>query len=241
MIWTFVALGDSLTEGVGDPRPDGTLRGWASRLAEILGSDRDVRFVNLARRSLLTAQVREHQLEPALALHPDLASVVAGMNDILRPRFDLEAYEGEMDAMVGALSAGGATVLTSTFPDFSWRLLPKPARVTMRSRLEAAGHAVLRVAEHHGAICLDAWTAPEIRDRGVLSVDRLHPGPRGHHLIALRAAAALDERLGLGLDIPGTEPPPPAAGQLAQARWLAANTLPCVVRGAIRTVRPRRP
>lgn len=36
----FVALGDSLTEGLGDPVADGGWRGWAALLAGALGSGR---------------------------------------------------------------------------------------------------------------------------------------------------------------------------------------------------------
>src|SRR5918996_2840957 len=111
----FVALGDSLTEGVGDPR-NGQLRGWADRVADALKSfDPNVSYVNLARRSLLTRQVREEQLERALELRPDLVSVVSGMNDILGT-FDKEVFASDLDAIVGPVAATGAAVMMGTFP-----------------------------------------------------------------------------------------------------------------------------
>jgi len=47
---SFVALGDSFTEGMGDPGADGScLRGWAARIAERLAADRPaLRYANLA-------------------------------------------------------------------------------------------------------------------------------------------------------------------------------------------------
>ena len=81
----FVALGDSTTEGLMDLNPDGTIRGWADRLAERLADDEpDLRYANLAVRGKLARQVRDEQLEAALALQPDLASVLSGLNDMLR-------------------------------------------------------------------------------------------------------------------------------------------------------------
>ena len=59
----YVALGDSTTEGMDDPRPDGTYRGWADRLAERLAQDNpDLLYANLAIRGRRIAQVREEQL-----------------------------------------------------------------------------------------------------------------------------------------------------------------------------------
>ena len=115
----FVALGDSTTEGLEDPYPDGRgYRGWADRLAERLAADNPgVAYANLAVRGRKVPQIREEQLEPALALEPDLASILGGINDVLRRRLDLDRVVGDLDAMAAALSAQGATVLTFTFPD----------------------------------------------------------------------------------------------------------------------------
>ena len=77
----YVALGDSFTEGVGDPdpaRPNG-LRGWADRVAEVLSQQvDDFAYANLAVRGKLIAQIVQDQVEPAVALHPDLISICAG-------------------------------------------------------------------------------------------------------------------------------------------------------------------
>ena len=54
----YVALGDSFTEGVGDPdptRPNG-LRGWADRVAEVLATRGDgFGYANLAIRPRIAA------------------------------------------------------------------------------------------------------------------------------------------------------------------------------------------
>ena len=112
----FVALGDSTTEGLMDPLPDGSgFRGWADRLAEILAAiEPDLRYANLAVRGKLARQVRETQLEPALALKPDLVSLLAGLNDMLRRNVDVAGVVAEIDGMVSRLREAGADVILFT-------------------------------------------------------------------------------------------------------------------------------
>ena len=63
-IGAFVALGDSFTEGLGDPHPDGTgYRGWADRFAERLAASRPgLRYANLAVRGKVVADVAADQI-----------------------------------------------------------------------------------------------------------------------------------------------------------------------------------
>lgn len=52
-IGSYAAIGDSFTEGVGDPGPGETFLGWADRLAVLLADQReehDFRYANLAVR-----------------------------------------------------------------------------------------------------------------------------------------------------------------------------------------------
>jgi lysophospholipase L1-like esterase len=216
---TFVALGDSMTEGVGDPVRGGTLRGWADRLAAALHrADDKLIYVNLARRSLRTEEVRRTQLDAALAAKPDLASALSGMNDLLDPGFDPARYLDDLDALVKPLTEAGALVLTATFPDIT-AFSPLPARLTrrVRARLHAASDAVREVSRRHGTLCLDADALPEPLERTVMSVDRLHPGPRGHVLVARMFARLLSGHSGVPIPEPEEAD---VAGRLAQARWL---------------------
>ena len=69
----YVALGDSFTEGVGDPdpaRPNG-LRGWADRVAEVLATQTDdFGYANLAVRGRKLGPIVAEQLDAAVALEP---------------------------------------------------------------------------------------------------------------------------------------------------------------------------
>lgn len=217
----FVALGDSVTEGVGDPRADGSLRGWADLLAEWI---KPQRYENLALRGLLTREIRDRQLDRALAFEPDLASIVAGMNDVLRSSFDPAAFRHELTQIVEPLRSSGAQVITSTFGENARSmLLPKAMRAKIAERLHQVNDAVRAVSAEFGAICVDEWADEESTHSSVLSVDRLHPGPVGHLLIATRVAACLNEQGGYGIEIPDGRDGWIGASSLEQARWLLKN------------------
>ncbi len=189
-LYRYVALGDSLTEGIGDDRNlDGTPRGWADRFAEqIAGLAPQLLYANLAVRGRRVAEVREEQLEAALALEPDLASVIAGVNDLIRPRSDLDAALAHMDAMTRALRNQGATVLTVSFPD------PPPlvplARL-MRGRLAAFNAGLRSVADAQGAVLVDLAQSPLGTDPRLWCDDRLHLNAEGHRYLAHVMAEAV--------------------------------------------------
>jgi GDSL-like Lipase/Acylhydrolase family len=116
----YVAVGDSTSEGLDDPDGRGGYRGWANRLAERIARQQgSLLYANLAVRGRVTRQIREEQLAPALAMKPDLATVVAGTNDALRRKFDAAGFSADLGAMQSALIQQGATVLTFTLPDLA--------------------------------------------------------------------------------------------------------------------------
>ncbi|HOB58365.1 MAG TPA: SGNH/GDSL hydrolase family protein, partial [Rhodoglobus sp.] len=102
--WTrYVAIGDSFTEGIGDPEPQspGGHRGWADRVAEVLSSQStDFAYANLAIRGRLLQQISDEQVDSALALNPDLITVSAGGNDIIRPGTDPDDVAQRFEDMV---------------------------------------------------------------------------------------------------------------------------------------------
>ncbi|MEU3844337.1 SGNH/GDSL hydrolase family protein [Streptomyces sp. NPDC028635] len=216
----FVALGDSLTEGVGDP-VDGAWRGWAALLAPSL-SVSPVDFTNLAVSGAQTRDVLERQLPAALALRPDLVSVVIGVNDTLRCTFDIHAVAARLDTVYGALTRHGATALTACLPDPGAMLgLPGALARPLARRQRAVNAVVHALSERYGTQHLHADTEEWIRDRAMWSADRLHPGERGHRQLAVRCHALL---AGAGLasgPAPSAEPESPAPTRTASLRWLA--------------------
>lgn len=229
----YVALGDSQTEGLGDG-DDGTgLRGCADRLAESLAvSSPGLTYANLAVRGRLAGQVRAEQLGPALALRPDVATVIAGMNDLLRPRFDADEVAGHLEAVFAELTAAGARVATVTFPD-AGRIIPLARPVG--SRVTALNTRIRAAAARHGVAVAETFHHPVVTDARLWSPDRLHASPLGHARIAAAVAEALalpgsDDAWTLPLPaIPGPRPSGPRRA-LDEARWVAGFLGPWVGR-----------
>jgi lysophospholipase L1-like esterase len=185
----FVALGDSTTEGLMDFNPDGTFRGWADRLAERLADDEpELRYANLAVRGKLARQVRADQLEAAVALEPDLASVLCGLNDMLRKNCDVAAVAGEIDAMLATLRGAGADVIAFTFPD---PVPVNPIATRAAVRVRRLNAAIRAAAIERDARLVDLEAHPVASDRRLWDIDRLHANPEGHRRIAAAAAHAI--------------------------------------------------
>lgn len=227
----YVALGDSQTEGLNDGDEISGYRGWADRLSEHLSRvNPDLRYANLAVRGRLAAQVRDEQLAPALALRPDLATVMAGMNDLMRPKFDPAAVAAVLEDMFAQLTRAGADVVTVTFPDIA-RIAPLTR--PLRARVLQLNEHILAAARRHSVIVLDTFVQPITVDPRLWSVDRLHASPLGHS----RIAAAMAHALGLpGSDdswtqpLPVLLPAPPWQATVAELRWFTAFALPWVRR-----------
>ncbi len=226
----YVALGDSFSEGVGDPDPDrpNGLRGWTDRVAEVLAGDtRDFRYANLAIRGRKLRTILDEQLEPALALQPDLVTSYAGGNDIMRPRVDIDALATAYDEAVGRLAATGATVVLFTAFDSGQSAIYRP----IRGRFALYTEAVREISERHGTLLVDFWRMREYRDWGYWDSDRMHLGPAGHQ----RMAMAVLDTLGVAHDLqplPPTEHPELTARELRarNVAWARTHAAPWVHR-----------
>ena len=197
----YVAIGDSFTEGVGDPdptRPNG-LRGWADRVAEVLaGHTDDFGYANLAIRGRKLGAIVEEQLQPALDLRPDLVTIHGGGNDVLRPRVDLDGLAQTYDDAVGKLAASGARVVMFTLFD------PGPTGIyaAVRGRMAIFNEWVREIADTHDVTVVDMWRMRHVDVGQVMDSDRMHLNSAGHQQMAI---AVLDA-LGVAHDL---EPHPP--------------------------------
>lgn len=184
----FVALGDSFTEGVGDDdptRPNG-VRGWADRVAEVLAHD-DFGYANLAIRGRKLLPIVNEQVEPALAMKPDLVTIYGGANDVLRPRIDIDGIVAALDLAVGKLVASGARVVMFTAFDPGGL----PVFGALRGRFAVYNELVREVAERHGVTLVDFWRLREYRDDRLWDVDRMHMSTAGHQQMAIAVLDAL--------------------------------------------------
>lgn len=185
----YVAIGDSQTEGVGDGDDRNGCRGWADRLAEKLNMiNPDVRYANLAVRGNLIAKVHADQLQPALTMRPDLATVVAGLNDILRAECDGDAVAHHLEQMIAELAGAGVHVATVTYPDIG-RIAPIARR--RQPRITAFNAQVREMAARYGATVVETDRYAVCSDRRMWCPDRLHLNPAGHALLSNGFAHAL--------------------------------------------------
>lgn len=229
----FVALGDSLTEGVGDPHaahPNGW-RGWADVLAAHLARhDEGVEYVNLALRAKRVRHVLEEQVPVTTTLAPSVVTVWAGGNDILRPTGRVQAVEQTMEACIDELVRTGADVLVFTGYD----LAGSPLLAAARGRIRVLNDRIHSIARSHGAQVLDVtglvtWSAAPL-----IASDRVHPSTLGHRHLARRVADVL------GLPPVPVEDEylrPPAPRPFGQAlreevAWWRVNVLPQIRRWA---------
>ena len=242
----YVAIGDSFTEGVGDPdpeRPNG-LRGWADRVAEVLATRTDdFGYANLAIRGRKLHPVIDEQVDPAIALGPDLVTSYAGANDILRPRVDIDALATAYDEAVRRLVETGATVVLFTAFDPGGSAIYRP----MRGRFALYTEAVREIADRHGTRLVDFWRMREYRDFGYWDTDRMHLGPAGHQRMAMAVLETLDVPHDLE-PLPPTQFPELTGRELRaqNLEWVRTHAAPWVHRrltgrSSGDTISPRRP
>ncbi len=187
----YVALGDSFTEGVGDPEPASPngLRGWADRVAEVLSEQvEDFAYANLAIRGRLIGQIVDEQVEPAIALKPDLVTFSAGGNDVIRPNGDPDHVAQRFEDAVVRLSQGGATVVVFTGIDTAFT----PVFRGIRGKVAIYNENIRAIADKYDCIVADQWALKEVQDMRFFDDDRLHYNALGHHEIARMVLRALN-------------------------------------------------
>lgn len=186
----YVALGDSITEGLGDTSrmPEGEFLGWAARLAILLSArnqESGLQFANLAVRSRRVEHLTE-QVDRALNMQPDLVSVLMGANDLVLARVDIASAAARLDEQVHRLRSAGIDVLLGT------PFLPRrrAARV-VAGRFAEFNAEIRKIALRHDCLLLDIDTIPEIGDLDMWAEDRVHLMSSGHRILAYRAATVL--------------------------------------------------
>ncbi|MEU8259635.1 SGNH/GDSL hydrolase family protein [Micromonospora sp. NPDC048999] len=232
MRWrSFVAVGDSFTEGMNDAYPDGTYRGWADLVATRLAAEAgpDFGYANLAIRGRLFSNIVAQQVPAALAMKPDLISFAAGGNDVLRRTFDVDSFVPRFDKLIGELRGSGADVVLFRFADVMARL---PGQRLVAPRVQLLNRVVGEVAERHGAILVDLYADDTYLNPLLWSTDRLHMSAAGHRRVAGQVLTAL----GVGCDEewllvpPHPAPTPWLAARAADLRWAGQHLAPWIKR-----------
>ncbi|MFE0464170.1 SGNH/GDSL hydrolase family protein [Kitasatospora sp. NPDC058965] len=200
---SYAALGDSFTEGLNDPSPDGGYAGWADRLALLLAERVPAggfRYANLAVRGRLLDQIVAEQVPQVRRIQPDLVTFCAGGNDILRPGSDPDEVAERFERAVVQLTGSAGKVLICT--GFDTRGVPVLKH--LRGKIATYNVHLRAIADRNDCAVADLWSLRTLQGRPAWSDDRLHLSPEGHQRVALLAARAL----GLSTDADPAEPWP---------------------------------
>lgn len=238
----LVCIGDSFTEGVHDDlRPDHRFLGWSDRLAHGLAQNAATRgetiaYANLAVRGKLLDQIAEVQVPAAVALDPDLLTIHAGANDVLRPSTDIDSLIARYDQMISGITSQARTIVMFT----SIGRAGGTGRLanSLADRFGRFNAGIRAISARHATVLVDLERIPVLSDRRMWHEDRLHLNRDGHARVA---AACL---YSLGVDDPGivggptgwwTSPlPPDTQGAVrkagSDATWIIQHLLPWVVR-----------
>ncbi|MGN9810272.1 SGNH/GDSL hydrolase family protein [Micromonospora sp. BQ11] len=198
----FVVLGDSVAEGLCEPVPGYPDVQWADRIAAELRAVRpELAYLNLGLRGLRAHQVRATQLVPALEFRPDLALVVCGGNDAFRPAYDADAVDAELAAMVEALRAAGADVITVGMFDVSHSpAVPEPLRAGIGERMRRLAKHTRALADRLGTLHVHLTDHPLTADPSLYSSDGRHGSARSDAVAAAETLRILGTHLGQPID-----------------------------------------
>ncbi|MPY79324.1 MAG: SGNH/GDSL hydrolase family protein [Actinophytocola sp.] len=242
---SFVALGDSFTEGMNDELPDGTFLGWADRIAVMLAEDNpDFAYANTAVRGKTLGAIIDEQLPIALEVRPDLVAVCAGGNDILVPGTNVDDVAARFDDMIRQLTKAGIDVVVFTGPDM--REVSVVNRIRYRVALYNA-HLHATVARYDTRV-VDLWAMDVLRDPRAFCEDRLHFSTEAHRRIALRTAEVLgiETKADWREPWPEVEQPNWLTMRRSDIEWTKTHLLPWIGRHLRRSsagdgLRPKRP
>lgn len=141
------------------------------------------RYANLAVRGELLSQVVSEQVPVAVRLAPDLVSIAAGGNDLLRPKADPDALAATFETAIASLRGAGSQVMLLTGSDPGGFALIR----LIRGKAAAFNAQLREVARKRDCLHVDLWSMRVLGDPREWCEDRLHLASDGHRRVALRA------------------------------------------------------
>jgi lysophospholipase L1-like esterase len=227
---SFVAVGDSFTEGLADDPGNGVYRGWADLVAQRLAElEPELRYANLAVRGKLMGQIAADQLDRAAAMRTDLATLAGGLNDAMRPGGDVDTVCRLIEEGARVLSAASGTLVLFRSIDFTRRM---PSAKRFQVKADQINAFIDRTAEKYGAVVVDLHSIRVLDDPRLWAADRIHMNGEGHRRVAEAVLEALGHRPRFGWREPLPPPrrPFPGAKTWSDLRWLVGFLLPWVKR-----------
>jgi lysophospholipase L1-like esterase len=227
-ISSYVALGDSLSEGLGDTgfAENRIHCGWTDRLASLLSlqamsQGRIFKYSNLAIRGSKISDIMGAQLEAALLLKPDLVSIMAGQNDFVSGANNLDSLEQQLrDGITRLKSAGCQVVISNTINPVHISVFRVVSVLASRMTV-----MIERVACDLEVPLLDVHRIPELSSIKYWAEDMVHFSNHGHIRVANQAAKLLELSFKIDeLDEKDIESP--NRNFVATTQWIAVHVLP---------------
>jgi lysophospholipase L1-like esterase len=190
---TFVVLGDSAAYGTGDEISAGVFRGWAGFLAEAFQDGCD--YFNFSRPGAKSTEVLEKQLPKALREQPDICALIVGGNDLLRNGFDpLLLYRNLRNCCQQLMAMGSEVIMVELHDPNQLLRLPKLMSRVLNRRVAAVNAVYRKVALEFEIITIKTRKIGDVHNRSNWHIDRMHPGPAGHFMLARSVAEQLRRR-----------------------------------------------
>ena len=229
-IATLAILGDSAAYGIGDMDSQGNSRGWSYYLAKSF--EDPLVYVNFSRPGAQSAEVLNTQLPKALHYKPDIAAVIVGGNDLLRNGFCPDVlYENLVSTCTNLLGRGSEILMIQLHDPTQLLRLPILLKRVLRRRVEAVNEVYEKVSSELGLILIRTREIPDVHNLKNWHIDRMHPGPFGHQILARQMAIQLRNR-GWNLALPLIQDQP-LKSKSVRVIWLIKNGLPWFLKRSV--------
>jgi lysophospholipase L1-like esterase len=199
----YIAIGDSVTAGTGDPVQGMEMHGWTDGLADWLATQNPgFTYTNLGWAGSTTRDVLRNQLPLVLEGQPDLVSVTTGANDARDPAWTLNAFTREFNALLQPIADQGTVILTMTYPGLrlviprGWNNLHVQWQLYFE-RMKDTNAVIRNISAHLDACLLDLENSAQAQDPSHISTDLIHPNALGHKFAGEVAIQILSKRIDL--------------------------------------------
>ena len=178
----FVAIGDSFTEGIGDEVEGIALKSWVDHFVQLCAFD--IEYANFAKRGLVTKRNSVTAIGKSVNFSPDLISLIAGANDVLKGRWNHQEYKNDMEFMIDTLSKADADIIIGTFQILQLGFLYHLKKQVVKEQLLEANEVIRSLSKEYKLHHVDFWNHHLVNDDTVWSKDLIHPNSKGYVKVA---------------------------------------------------------
>lgn len=187
-VMTIVCIGDSITYGYGVDNP--AQNAWPALLGNKLGEGWKAVNLGVSGTTLLDEGAFPYRstgnVERAKELDPSIAFIMLGSNDSVDPRWSIESYRAQLNALIDELESASThdVQIILMAPPCTFYHLNDAIHSESINRVlgEVIRPAVKDVAEEKGALYIDLYEFTE--DHPEWFPDKLHPNEEGNAAFA---------------------------------------------------------